>query len=115
GGQGWDYAPRAVSRPARRRLEGGRRLRTGSHLRAASPPFRGEQPLPPDPRGRRPPPERPEPGRPARRDRRAEGPPVVRGEPVPSRVQVATRAAPPPVRWLRGGRARGPGGTRAGA
>ena len=55
------------------------------------------------------------PGRPARRDRRAEGPPVVRGQPVPPRVQVAAGAAAPAVRRVRGGVDRGGRRARAGA
>ena len=50
GGQGRDDAPRALPGPADRGLEGRGGLRPGGHLRAASPPLRGEQPLPPDPR-----------------------------------------------------------------
>ena len=44
--------------------------------------------------------------RPARRDRRAARPPVVRGQPVPPRVQEPARAAAPAVRRVRGGGAR---------
>ena len=53
------------------RLEGRRGLRPGGHLRAPSPPLRGQQPLPPDARGGRHDPVRPVARRPARRDRRA--------------------------------------------
>ena len=53
GGQGRHDAARALPGQAHRRLEGGRGLRPGGHLRAAPPPLRGQQPLSPDPRGRR--------------------------------------------------------------
>ena len=52
--------------------------------------------------------------RPARRDRRAQGPPLVRGQPVPPRVQEPARATPPALRRLRDGRPRGPGRPRPG-
>ena len=72
GGQGRDDAARAVPGPPDPRLEGRRGLRPGGHLRAASPPLRGEQPLPPDARGGRACScQRPVARRPARRDRRA--------------------------------------------
>ena len=71
------------------RLEGRRGLRPGGHLRAPSPSLRGQQPVPPDARGGRHDPVRPVARRPAGRDRRAQGPPVVRGQPVPPGVQVA--------------------------
>ena len=48
-----------------------RGLRRGDHLRAAPPPLRGQQPLPPDARGGRHDPVRPVARRPPRRDRRA--------------------------------------------
>ena len=94
---------------AHARLEGGRGLRPGGHLRAASPPLRGEQPLSPDARGGGHAPERPVARRAARRDRRAQGPPLVRGQPVPPRVQEPAGAAAPAVRRLRH---RGPGRPR---
>ena len=53
GGQGRHDAPRPLPGAADARLEGRRGLRPGGHLRAASPPLRGEQPLPPDARGGR--------------------------------------------------------------
>ena len=59
------------------------------------------------PRGGRHGPVGPVAGRPAGGDRRAARPPVVRGQPVPSRVQVATGPPASPVRRLRAGR-RGP-------
>ena len=65
------------------------------------PPLRGEQPLPPDARGRRHDPVRPVARRPAGRDRRAARPPLVRREPVPSRVQEPPEPAPSAVRRLR--------------
>ena len=71
GGQGRHDAPRPVPGQADPRLEGRRGLRPGGHLRAPSPPLRGQQPLPPDARGGRHAPVRPVAGRPARRDRRA--------------------------------------------
>ena len=89
GGQGRHDAPRPLPGQADARLEGRRGLRPGGHLRAASPPLRGEQPLSPDARGGRHDAVRPVARRPARRDRRAQGPPVVRGQPVPPGVQVA--------------------------
>ena len=52
-GQGRDDAPGALPGPADARLEGRRGLRPGGHLRAPPPPLRGQQPLPPDPRGGR--------------------------------------------------------------
>ena len=52
--------------------------------------------------------------RPPRRDRRAGRPPVVRGQPVPPGVQVATRATASAVRWLRRCGARRPRRARAG-
>ena len=103
GGQGRHDAPRPLSGQADARLEGRRGLRPGGHLRAASPPLRGEQPVPPDARGGGHDPVRPVARRPARRDRRAQGPPVVRGQPVPPGVQVAARAAAPAVRRVRDG------------
>ncbi len=112
GGQGRDDAARAVPGAPHARLEGGRGVRRGDHLRAASPSLRGEQPVSPDPRRSRDAAVRPVARRAARRDRRAQGPPVVRGEPVPPGVQVAARAAAPAVRRVRrrvdrgGGRAR---------
>ena len=52
--------------------------------------------------------------RPARRDRRAQGPPLVRGQPVPPRVQVPAGAAAPAVRRVRRApRWRGPRPARA--
>ena len=106
GGQGRHDAPRALSGPPDARLEGRRGLRPGGHLRAASPPLRGEQPLPPDARGGRHAAVRPVARRPAGRDRRAARPPVVRGQPVPSRVQVPAGAPAPAVRRVRRGVAR---------
>ena len=60
-------------------------------------------------------------GRAARRDRGAEGPPLLPGQPVPSRVQEPARAPAPALRWLRcrrAGRSRrsraGPRGAVAG-
>ena len=103
GGQGRHDASRALPGQADPRLEGRRGLRPGGHLRAASPPLRGEQPVPPDARGGRHDPVGPVARRPPGRDRRAQGPPVVRGQPVPPGVQVTPRAAAPVVRWVRGG------------
>ena len=48
-------------------------------------------------------PVRPVAGRPARRDRRAARPPLVRGQPVPPRVQEPAGAPAPAVRRLRRG------------
>ena len=73
GGQGRHDAPRPVPGQADARLEGRGGLRPGGHLRAASPPLRGQQPLPPDARGGRHDPVRPVARRPPRRDRRAAG------------------------------------------
>ena len=53
GGQGRHDAPRPLPGPPDARLEGGGGLRPGGHLRAAPPPLRGQQPLPPDARGGR--------------------------------------------------------------
>ena len=100
GGQGRHDAPRPLSGQADAGLEGPPSLRPGSHLRAASAPLRGEQPLSADPRGCRHGPLRPIARRPARRDRRAQGPPLVRGQPVPSGVPVAPGAAASAVRWV---------------
>ena len=95
-------------------LEGRGGVRPGSDLRAPPPPLRGQQPLPPDARGGRDAPVRPVAGRPARRDRRAEGPPVVRGQPVPPGVQEPAGASAPALRRLRHGRVtRGPRRPRA--
>ena len=63
------------------------------HLRAAPAPLRGEQPLPRAARRRGPRRLRDVRAGPARRDRRAARPSVVRREPVPPRVQVAADAA----------------------
>ena len=101
GGQGRHDAARALPGQADAGLEGGRGLRPGGHLRAAPPPLRGEQPLPPDARGGRHAAVGPVARRPAGRDRRAAGPPVVRGQPVPPRVQVAAGAPAPAVRRVR--------------
>ena len=62
-----------------------------------------------DARGGRDAPVRPVARRPARRDRRAAGPPVVRGQPVPPGVQEPARAAAPALRRLRRGSALGRG------
>ena len=104
-----------VPGPADARLEGRRGLRPGGHLRAPSPPVRGEQPLPPDARGGGHGAVRAVARRPAGRDRRAGRSSVVRGQPVPPRVQVATGAAAPAVRRVRGGVDRGGRRPRAGA
>ncbi|MEJ7696095.1 MAG: CTP synthase [Candidatus Limnocylindrales bacterium] len=93
GGQGRHDAARPVSGAPDPGIQGRRSLRPGGHLRAASPPLRGEQPLSTDPGGRRHDPVRAVAGRPIGGDRGAHGPPVVRGQPVPSGVQVTTRAA----------------------
>ena len=76
-------------------------LRRAGDPRAAPAPLRGEQPLPPADRRRRPRRLRDVPGRPSRRDHRAARSPVVRRQPVPPGVQVAAdaaRAALPRVR-----------------
>ena len=52
-GQGRHDAPGPLPGQARRRLQGPRGLRRRGHLRAPPPPLRGQQPLPPDPRGGR--------------------------------------------------------------
>ena len=98
GGQGRDDASGPLPGQADRGLEGGGRLRSGSHLRAAPPPVRGEQPLPPDARVGRHAPVGPVSGWPAGRDRRAQGPPVVRGQPVPPRVPFPTGAPASAIR-----------------
>ncbi len=92
---------------------GGRGLRPGGHLRAAPSPLRGEQSLPPDPRGGGHGPVRPVAGRPPRRDRRTRRSPLVRGEPVPPRVQEPAGAPAPAVRRLRRECHRGPRRARA--
>ena len=71
GGQGRHDAPRPLPGQADARLEGRRGLRPGGHLRAAPPPLRGQQPLPPDARGGGHDAVRPVARRPAGRDRRA--------------------------------------------
>ena len=75
-----------------------------SYLRAPSPPLRGEQPLPPAARRRRPRRVRHVPRGTARRGDRGARPPVVRRKPVPPRVQVTAeppRAALPRLRRRR--------------
>ena len=52
-GQGRHDAARALPGAPDARLEGRRGLRRRGHLRAPPPPLRGQQPLPPDARGRR--------------------------------------------------------------
>ena len=86
-----------------------RDLRRGRRPRAPPPPLRGEQPLPADARRARPRRLGHVPGGPARRDRRAARPSVVRREPVPPGVQVAPDApgaALPRVRRRRAGASR---------
>ena len=86
-----------------------RDLRRAGDPRAPPPPLRGEQPLPPADRRRRPRRLRDVPGGPAGRDRRAARSPVVRRQPVPPGVQVAAdaaRAAVPRVRRRRAADAR---------
>ena len=81
-----------------------RDLRRAGRPRASPPPLRGEQPLPPADRRRRPRRLRHVPGGPAGRDRRAARPSLVRRQPVPPGVQVAadpSRAALPRVRRRR--------------
>ena len=107
GGQGRHDAAGPLPGPPHARHQGGRGVRQRGHLRAPPPPLRGQQPLPRAPRGGRHGPVRPVAGRSAGGDRRAARPPVVRGQPVPSRVQVATGPPAPPVRRLRAG-CRGP-------
>ena len=68
-------------------------LRRRRRPRAAPAPLRGEQPVPAAARGARADGLRDVPGGPARGDRGAAGPPVVRREPVPPGVQVPADAA----------------------
>ena len=67
-------------------------LRRAGDPRAAPPPLRGQQPLPPAARRRGPRRLRDVPGGPPGRDHRASRSPLVRREPVPPRVQVAPDA-----------------------
>ena len=103
-----DAARRAGGR-ARRGHAHARRLRRGGHPRAPPAPLRGEQPVPRPADRRRARRLGDVPGGPARRDRRAARPPVVRREPVPPGVQVAADeagAALPRVRRRRAERRR---------
>ena len=68
-------------------------LRRGGHLRAPPPPLRGQQPAAQAPAERRTVHLRHLSRRAPGRGRRAGGPPVLRGLPVPSRVQVPPRAS----------------------
>ena len=114
-GQGRHDAAGPVPGQAHAGLEGPRGLRRRGHLRAPSPPVRGQQPVPPDPRGGRDAALRRLAGLAAGGDRGAQGPPVVRGQPVPSGVQVAPRAPAPAVPRLRGDGDRPPAGHGAAA
>ena len=104
-----DAARRAGGRAVRGHPDSRHLRRPGDRARAAPAPVRGEQRLP-RPAGQG----RPRhlghvPGRAARRDHRAAGPPVVRREPVPSGVQVAPHAAGSALQRVRR-RRRGPRG-----
>ena len=101
-GQGRHDAAGALPGQAARRLEGAGGVRGRGHLRAAPPPVRGQQPLPPDARGRGDAPVRRLARQPAGGDRRAARPPVVRRQPVPPRVQVPAGAPAPAVPRVRG-------------
>jgi CTP synthase len=73
----------------------------GADLRAPSSSLRGQQPLPSAPRGRRHGPVRSVARRPARRDHRAQGPPLVRGQPVPPGIPKPAGPATPAIPWIR--------------
>ena len=96
-GQGRDDAARRLSLRARARVEGGGRLRRAGDQRAPPAPLRGQQRVP---RGAHQP-RHGDLGRlarpPAGRDDRAAAAPVLRGLPVPPRVQVAAPGAAPAV------------------
>src|SRR5207244_11971890 len=81
-------------------------LRRSRAPRAAPAPLRGEQRAAPDTRRARARRLRDVPGGTPRRDRRAPGSPVVRREPVPPRVQVASDPPGAPLSRLRGRGAR---------
>ena len=124
-----DAARRGPGEAARRHARP-RDLRRRRHLRAPPPPLRGEQPPAQAPGARRPRVQRHVARRPPGRGHRATRPSLLRGVPVPPRVQVAPAAPAAAVPRLRGrgpragpqarhrrararGRARGPGRVRA--
>ena len=96
-------AARQLRLPAGARLARLPALRRGDHPRAPPPSLRVQLPLREDADRHRPAHRRPVARRQVRRDRRAAGPPVVRGRAVPPRVQVEAAAAASAVRRLRRG------------
>ena len=101
GGEGWHDASRALPGAPDTRDEGRPGVRQRAHLRASPSPLRGQQPLPRGARGRRHDPGRAITGRPPRGDRRAARPSLVRGQPVPSRVQEPAGPAAPALHRVR--------------
>src|SRR4029077_846974 len=108
--EGGDHAPRRLPLRSGARIESGRALRGRRDLRAAPPPLRGEQRLPGGAHREGDGDLGPLARQAAGRNDRAPWAPLLRGLPVPPRIQVAPAGAAPPVPVVRGGRPACPSG-----